>query len=69
MAERGLRKLGSACLKFSKLAGLTMSDFGATDHSSLHRLDRPLTTSTLLPRRRKSPITLRRQSPILRRTN
>jgi hypothetical protein len=42
-----------------------MSDFGATDQFSLHRLARPFTTSALLPISRRRPITFFRQTPIL----
>lgn len=42
-----------------------MSDFGATDQFSLQRFESPLTTSALLPIKRKSPMTFLRQVPIL----
>lgn len=44
---------------------LTMSDFGATLHCSLHRLASPFTTSALLPISRNKPMTFFRQVPIL----
>lgn len=44
----------------------TMSDLGATDQFSLQRFESPLTTSALLPMRRRSPMTFLRQVPILR---
>lgn len=43
-----------------------MSDFGATDQFSLQRFDKPLTTSALLPMRRRRPMTFLRHVPILR---
>lgn len=42
-----------------------MSDLGATAQFSLHRFDSPLTTSALLPIRRRRPMTFLRQVPIL----
>lgn len=43
-----------------------MSDFGATDQFSLHRFARPLTTSALLPMRRRRPMTFFLHVPMRR---